>query len=75
MIDWDEVSKAENEEQLKKIQKEVEKAEFKIADIKKGERIKFDIIESRDSDNVNYGRWVDEERDVQKKVDILRQKY
>ena len=34
---------------------------------KKGERIKFDIIESRDSDNVNYGRWVDEERDVQKK--------
>ena len=42
---------------------------------KKGERIKFDIIESRDSDNVNYGRWVDEERDVQKKVDILRKKY
>ena len=30
----------QNEEQLKKIQKEVEKAEFKIADIKKGERIK-----------------------------------
>ena len=30
----------QNEEQLKKIQKAVEKAEFKIADIKKGERIK-----------------------------------
>ena len=29
-----------NEEQVKKIQKEVEKAEFKIANIKKGERIK-----------------------------------